>query len=370
MHSAALLNPPSGIANQMLWEQQAAQQLGLDWSVKLFCPKNSTSSNNITQFDNDIDFNDIKGNVKKIIAWRLLRHNYHSWLLSQQDGIDIFLLRYYVHDPYQLYFINKCRKPVFFVHHTMEIPELSMPSHNYSLVRSSLEAAIGIKTLRKAFGIIGVTEEIIEYEVKRAKIYNKPTFIYPNGIVLSTEKLEDKRDLSTPELLFVANFAPWHGLDLLLESLRMSDEKLILHLVGKIPSNVMHLVNDTRIVVHGEIKQNEISELSKKCWVGLSSFGLHRKKMTQACPLKVREYLMLGLPVYGDYKDIFPEKAFFFKYGNESISDIIKFCRQSRILNKNHVRSESKPFICKVNLLDKLNIFLREATSSEYRARL
>ena len=37
--------------------------------------------------------------------------------------------------------------------------------------------------------------------------------------------------------------------------------------------------------------------------VGIGTLGLHRKSMDEASPLKVREYLAVGLPVLYGYRD-------------------------------------------------------------------
>ena len=86
----------------------------------------------------------------------------------------------------------------------------------------------------------------------------------------------------------------------------------------------------------------------------MASFALSRKKMKQACPLKTREYLMLGLPVYGDYQDIFPSDSSFFKIGNERIEEILEFSSLTRCLEKKEVANISKKWIDKIDLLDSL----------------
>ncbi|MEK5745027.1 glycosyltransferase family 1 protein, partial [Acinetobacter variabilis] len=83
-------------------------------------------------------------------------------------------------------------------------------------LRSQLESQLGKPTISTAKGIIGVTQEILNYEKLRSSSFDKASFIYPNGIIYKTLDLLDKRNEKIPELLFVANFAPWHGLDLLL----------------------------------------------------------------------------------------------------------------------------------------------------------
>lgn len=354
LHSAALLSPPSGILAQMDWEQDAANTLGLDWKVRMYCPINSRNKAAVLHCDNAIDAQQLHSPMGKLLAWIKLRHNYHRWLLQQQDRFDIFLLRYYVHDPFQLAFVRRCKKPVYFVHHTLEVPELALPGGVSGLVRANLETLLGRPTLTKAAGLIGVTQEIVDYELARAGCPNKPTYVYPNGIVFKELQVEDRRSADVPELLFVANFAPWHGLDILLKNIAQSKEPFVLHLVGKIPDELMALTQDPRIKVHGHLNQQQIQQLSAQCWVGLSSFALFRNKMKQACPLKVREYLMLGLPVYGDYIDVFPDNISFFKSGSDDLRSVVEFAKNARKITKNTISLEAREYVDKNNLLNDL----------------
>jgi glycosyltransferase involved in cell wall biosynthesis len=354
LHSAALLSPPSGILAQMDWEQDAANTLGLDWEVRMYCPLNNQIKSNILQCDNTIHVQHLQSPIGKLLAWIKLRRNYHRWLLQQQDSVDIFLLRYYVHDPFQLAFVRRCKKPVFFVHHTLEVPELALPGGVSGFVRSNLETLLGRPTIAKATGVIGVTKEIVDYELVRACTPNKSAYVYPNGIVFQELQLEDRRSADVPEFLFVANFAPWHGLDILLNNIAQSKENFILHLVGKIPSQLLALTRDPRIRVHGHLNQQQIQKLSAQCWIGLASFALFRKKMKQACPLKVREYLMLGLPVYGDYQDAFDYDVPFFKTGGDDLELISNYAIRTRGLSKDATSSMAKDYIEKSALLKKL----------------
>lgn len=358
LHAAALLRPPLGIVNQMRWEHQSAVELNIDWTVKLFCPSGWLEPEDFVEEAPSVR----AGNSQKSKPWDWFRfrYSYYKWLLAQVEMYDAFLLRYYVHDPFQLMFVRKCQKPVYFVNHTLEEPELRFSGTTSAKIRSKLENMIGPPTLRAATGIIGVTQEIVEYEVKRAVSKNKPTLIYPNGIKFDSCEVEDRRS-SIPEILFVAGrFAPWHGLDLLLDSIEKSDSEFKLHLVGKIEEpNYSRIQGDSRIVAHGRKSQDQIREIAKSCWIGLSSFGMHRQNMTEACTLKVREYLMMGLPVYAGHRDVIQNENRFFISGNPDIEIILKVAKIEKPTRK-EVADNSKPSICKKMLLNELYKKLKE----------
>ena len=354
LHGAALLSPSSGMLLQMQWEQDAAEQIGIDWHVKMYCPQNIENCYKILCKDRRLKTEKHVHFLEKIISWIRLRYNYNRWLLQQQNHIDIFLLRYYVHDPFQLWFVKRCKKPVFFVHHTLEVPELAQAGGVLGFLRSMLERVLGRLTIKNVKGIIGVTKEIADYEVARSGGIIRYKLVYPNGILIDQKDLIDRRKMDVPEFVFVANFSPWHGLDIVLREVAKSNQQFILHLVGKVPHDLFSLIDDPRVRVHGVLSQEQISQLSEQCWVGLASFALFRNNMKQACPLKVREYLMLGLPVCGDFEDIFPSDVNFYKKGSGNIDELINFSFSVRGLGKGEVREAAKKWIDKKSILSKL----------------
>ena len=355
LHSAALLDPPSGILNQMRWEQQVADEAGIDWQVKMYCPSGAVGLEKIIHESTNVSANNTKNKFGKAWAWLKLRWGYHRWLKSQEDNFDIFLLRYYVHDPFQLLFLRSCKKPVYLVHHTLEGPELAMSGGMKDKLRSFLDDLLAGPSIRAAYGIVGVTNEIIEYERGRAGQINKQSFLYPNGIVFENNVVDDNRG-EIPEILFVASgFASWHGLDLLLAEMKKSEAKFILHLVGDIfEADMESAKSDSRVVIHGRKSHSEIKILAAQCWGGVSCFGLHRVNMKEACTLKVREYLMLGMPVYAGYIEVLPDDFPFYKCGDVSIDKILSFFEKYRDLSRNEISEKSKFYIDKKQLLNSL----------------
>ncbi len=109
------------------------------------------------------------------------------------------------------------------------------------------------------------------------------------------------------ELLFIGHpNQPWHGVEEINDlALTLPDFKF--HIVGyesqQAPSNVYY---------YSELKRSEYLEIAKHCTVGISSLRLNVNGMTEASPLKSREYLALGLPIISRYEDTdFPEERDF-----------------------------------------------------------
>lgn len=362
LHSAALLTPSSGMLKQMQWEQEAADQMNIDWQAVMYCPsginesKISEENKKICHFDKNITHTNPIATLKKIQNWYHLRKNYYLWL--SQQTCDIHLLRYYVHDVWQYQFIRNINKPVLLVHHSFEVPELLLPGNFSAKLRGLLESKIGVKSINSATGIIGVTDEIAHHELARLKTKrNKKYFVYPNGYNFTNQPtLTDNRDSKTVNLLFIASyFDPWHGLDLLIQNIEKSTLPFNLHIVGNLPEDLaIRISNDTRLIAHGLLNSNEINSLVTKCDVGLSSFALFRKDMHQACTLKVREYLSLGLPVYAGHLDVFPSTFPYYKNGDVQIEKIINFAISMKHVNRVNIQQAAVPYINKSLLLSNL----------------
>ncbi len=353
LHSAALLSPSAGILNQMSWEQQAAHQLRLDWDTRIFCPLGSVRGAEIVEFSKMVVGGKARSGVFKVVDWLLLRWEYHRWLKSLESSVDVFVLRHYVHDPFQLLFIARSKKPVYLVHHTLEVPELALSGSIAAKIRAALEEIIGKYSVRKSSGTVGVTAEIIGYENRRANQLYKKSILYPNGVMYSNNVVPDKRG-AVPELLFVASFFyPWHGLDLLLLSMQKSSDRFILHLVGDISSEDRILAEkDDRVICHGRKSFQEVLQIAENCSLGLSSFALFRKNMKEASTLKVREYLMMGLPVYAGHQDTFPEHFQFFRNSDVNLENILQFSSESQRYSRDAISSAARRYIDKVDLLE------------------
>jgi glycosyltransferase involved in cell wall biosynthesis len=349
LHTMTVIFPIKGIIEQVKSEDKAARENNLDWTVKSF----GTFSN-----DSEI-FVKQSGNFSGLLSFR---KNYYKWLNKEvKNGFyKTILLRYQPYDIGQFFFIlrNRKRANIYLVLHTLAIQEISSDKKLASFIKAFLETLIGPFSFHFVHGLISVTKEIGEKEKKRSLVFRPmKKLLYPNGILYNQEIMyvEDKRKGITPELLFIASsFAPWHGLDLLLSSVKKSKSDFVLHLVGNVPAEYSEEVKDKRIVQHGLVNPSQIRDLTTTAWVGLSSFAHFRLNMKQASTLKVREYLAYGLPVYATYEESFPVDFPYFKNGVCNIENIISFANLMRHESREKVSVYSRPFIDKGILLKKL----------------
>lgn len=357
LHAAFMAQSEPGILRQMSWENQAGSSLGISWDARLYTPAASAKSDSCIIPAVGVESADPCSVPKRAKRWFALRRNYYTWLSQACSDYDAVLLRHTTCDPFRASFIKEAKIPVFSVHHSLEVPELKSRPGLEGRVRSALESRLGAASIGASAGIVAVTEEIRTYELSR--VGTQPwSYVYPNGIAWSDGLVSASEVPSTgvPEILFVAStFVPWHGLDLLLDDIETSNEKFVLHLVGRLfASDEVRARNDPRIVVHGLLKQDELKQLYRKCSLGLTSFALERKGMQEACTLKVREYLSVGLPVYSGHSDVFPQDFRFYRTGKASIQTILEFERSVRGESRAVISEESRPYIEKKRLLANL----------------
>lgn len=155
------------------------------------------------------------------------------------------------------------------------------------------------KFLSKAEAFITVTKELCDLE--HYKKYNKPTIYIPNSIRLKDIDIikmrTSKQDKIKLFFIGTSNF-PWHGIDLI-EKIAKKLPEFEFHIVGEY--NKYGRVGN--MFFYGRLKYEEYSKIMRDCQVCIGTLALHRKNMTEASPLKTREYLAHGFPVIIGYKD-------------------------------------------------------------------
>lgn len=163
------------------------------------------------------------------------------------------------------------------------------------------------KLLRKqSDAIVGVTDEITQYEIARAGEPEKPHLTIGNGFAVQSVPVREAPHYTDNDLhlLCVANVNRWHGLDRLLRGLAAYDgtPKVILHIAGDGPE-LPHLQQLTeelgigdRVIFHGFTTGKALDDLFDQCHVAVGSLGIHRKGLTQTSELKGREYCARGIP--------------------------------------------------------------------------
>lgn len=339
----------SGIVNQLAFERAAADALKPDivWDTRFFTLHEAHGD-----FIIPVGAYSPTTIFSTTLNYLRLRNYAFKWLKKNYKNYDAVLLRYSISDPIQ-YLNRYWFSNIFTVHHTFEIEESRLRGGIRGTVKALIEQTLGKQVIAMSKGIIGVVNEIVDYENARL-VNKKPGYCYPNGIDLSFVKpVNDMRDGKVKLLVIASKFQPWHGLDLLINAFSNSHRPFEMHIVGSVGEDIIKCcAGDVRFNFHGVQDYGFIQCLAQECDVGLSSFALDRYGRKEACTLKVREYLALGLPVYaGDKDSALPDDFPFYRKGAADAAAILDYAKECRKFSRGTVHNLSAPFIDKKNLM-------------------
>lgn len=205
-----------------------------------------------------------------------------------------------------------------------ELAELKL----YSKVRYAYHRLTRKLLDSRTKGWVFVTRELQDHPY----FYRLPGMktVIANGIRLDQFPNLPVSPIPEPIAVFMGHPAPWHGID------------KIATLASLLPGWRFHLVGvsakdlpgaPSNLVFHGPLPFPEYISILEKGHIALGTLALHRNGMNEASPLKVREYLALGLAVVIGYRDTdFPGGApFLLQIPNEerniqeSLGDILDF---------------------------------------------
>ena len=226
---------------------------------------------------------------------------------------DVILLRYpgaLDLDPLAL--LRTATARIITVHHTNEVAELLSAKRSPGMLgRAAYEWAAGPRVLARVAAIVGVTDEIRDYQTARAR-RQMPSRTIANGIdvanVAHTRFVPfDGREL---KMVFVASArAPWHGLDRLMSALRThrGQPRVTLELVGGgtgAPRGTVERYENATIRHHGPLDGEALDRVFTNVTLAVSSLALFRAGLRQACVLKTRDYVSRGIPFIYAYDDV------------------------------------------------------------------
>jgi glycosyltransferase involved in cell wall biosynthesis len=179
---------------------------------------------------------------------------------------------------------------------------------NTLFLKRTDETMLGGSFLKNALAGICVSHEIEQYEKSRCKSYN--TTVIANGVrVMQPVSLEHLPLNGTLRVcMIIGSPAIWHGYDRLLKGLSQlatSDIAVQLDIIGlNQPEEKLPEVPKPHCVKWwGPMSRPQIAEHIAGCHLAVGTLALHRKEMQEASPLKVRESLMMGLPMILGYYD-------------------------------------------------------------------
>jgi glycosyltransferase involved in cell wall biosynthesis len=192
--------------------------------------------------------------------------------------------------------------------------------------------------------IVGVTNEITQYERKRSGCKDKKYITIGNGFDVNSVNIRKPPKFTSEELLIlgVADVNRWHGFDRVIAGIALYSGSLCikLHIAGSGPDvpYLMKMVKDYKIdekvIFHGFVSNAELDSLFDNCHIAVGSLGMHRIGLKEASILKAREYCSRGIPFILGYLDPDFPAEFVYAYNIPddetpvSIEDIVHFTGQ------------------------------------------
>ena len=150
--------------------------------------------------------------------------------------------------------------------------------------------------LSQAKGLVSVSHELAGAYAS----FGKPTAVIANGVELNGRPAPPPQNQRGRMVLLSRENAAWHGVDKALDLARALPEwdLVIVGLgeasLGDVPPNVEVVPHTTR---------DRCLEILATADVGVGPLALHRNGMEEASALKVRDYLLTGLPVVTGCRD-------------------------------------------------------------------
>jgi hypothetical protein len=245
--------------------------------------------------------------ASRLFRWRLLAS------AKELADYDVVFVRYpSAVDLDPLAAVRKTRGRIATVHHAKYIDEILAGGRTATAWgRATLERVQGPRVMRAVDGIVGVTHELRDYERARAG-WSVPGTTIANGI--DVQRVEPTGfapyDGSVLRLVFVASsWAPWHGTDRLLSSLRAHRGKQRVHLdlvgagSGAEPGTEERF-GEVTVRHHGALYGDAFDQVLRGANVAVSTLAFHRTGLREGAVLKTRDYLARGIPVVLGYEDV------------------------------------------------------------------
>ena len=153
------------------------------------------------------------------------KYNNVRMLNQLSKNYDRLIIRYPLWDPFLQVMLR--RKQKFITEHHTKGSELKLIEIYYYT-----ESIFGARFLRRCYGVVAVTKEILDYEARRVK---QPGFQYflPNSISPTIDNvLSNTLGLNDViNVVMAANFRVWHGLTRLLSRLNSVMQSIYMLLV-------------------------------------------------------------------------------------------------------------------------------------------
>jgi len=154
-------------------------------------------------------------------------------------------------------------------------------------------------TFGPAAGVIAPTRELTRiYPLKK----NQAVTVISNGVDVDTVEILPLPKNDKPVLTLVGSPGMnWHGMDKLIR-FAQTNPGVVVNIVGYSAKDI-DMTIPANVTMHGYLSYAQIRDVLAKTDVACGTLALHRKNMQEACPLKVREAVLYGVPLILAYYD-------------------------------------------------------------------
>lgn len=220
---------------------------------------------------------DLYGFVNKILDWKP----------------DLIYFRYTLFYPAWEFLFKKI--PTIIEINTDDIFEY----HLFNPIKSWYNRFTRSRLLKYVKGFVFVSGELARRS--HFSVFNKPFLILGNGIDISRFPELPAPNNEVVQLVFLGTQdMPWHGLDKILQLARSFPEYKFV-IIGTPSLKIDNIPSNCEI--YGFLQHSGYETILSNSDVAIGTMALHRNKMEEASPIKVREYLAFGLPTIIAYHD-------------------------------------------------------------------
>jgi glycosyltransferase involved in cell wall biosynthesis len=204
-----------------------------------------------------------------------------------------------------------------FAHHSPGLPRLfreiptiaEINSDDLAEYRNTLPVAKQLyhritrpRVLAPVAGFVTVTREL----AARFAPFGRPVIAIGNSVALTDFPPLPPPAADLRRLAFLGTAgAPWHGLERLAEIAVLLPQWSIevIGVTAETWRQLAPVLPPANVHLHGPLPRSAYEPLLAGATAAIGSLALFKNGMEEACSIKVREYLALGLPVIGGYED-------------------------------------------------------------------
>jgi len=322
------INVTSGVVQKIL--QQSQKWIDAGHTVYLI----STKTLSVYDQNKEIIFQEksLKISFGRVgTAMKLLHSSIVINKLLKQIKFDILYMRYRLYMPFFTKVLKKY-KVIMEINSddTLEYKLHSKITHLYNKFTRDM-------VLKYIDGFVSVSDEL----KTRFEYLNNPIEVIANGINTSLYDIV-KHQNKKFHLVFIGTpNQPWHGLNKIID---------MAHYFKEYQFNIIGTdgVDIDNIKYFGYLNQDESTKIIQKCDIGIGTLSLYKTGLTEASPLKTRQYLACGIPMIYGYKDTDLNDDTSFSLQLENTKDNLDYKKIKdfidKTVNKYEIKEEARKF--------------------------